>query len=192
MFPESVSGCGRNTHTVHDIINRFNKAGLSWPLAAEFEDEKALETQLYLEQKAAATKKPEPDMDLIYKELKRKSITLQLLWEEYKDLNPGGYQYSYFCERFNKWRAKLNPVLRQVYRAGERTEVDYAGQTMQITDPDTGKTYDAYIFVAVLASTSYTNAEVVLCVDLKSWIGSHVRAFEFFGGVSEVLVPDNL
>jgi len=77
---------------------------------------------------AYVTKKPEPDIGLIYKELKRKSVTLQLLGEEYKDLNPDGYQYSYFCERFNKWRAILNPVLRQTYRAGERTEVDRAGQ----------------------------------------------------------------
>jgi len=190
-YHQIARGINVSASTVHDIINRFNKASLSWPLAAEFEDEKALENLLYLEQTVTATKKPEPDMDLIYKELKRKSVTLQLLWEEYKALNPDGYQYSYFCERFNKWRAKLNPVLRQVYRAGERNEVDYAGQTMQITDPDTGKTYDAYIFVSVLASTSYTYAEAVLSVDLKSWIASHVRAFEFFGGVTEVLVPDN-
>ncbi len=190
-YHQIARGINVSTSTVHDIINRFNKAGLTWPLAAELEDEKALEALLYSEQKAAVTKKPEPDMALIYKELKRKSVTLQLLWEEYKAINPDGYQYSYFCERFNKWRAKLNPVLRQFYRAGERTEVDYAGQQVPITDPDTGKTYDAYIFVAVLASSSYTYAEAVLSVDLKSWIASHVRAFEFFGGVTEVLVPDN-
>jgi transposase len=190
-YHQIARGINVSTSTVHDIINRFNKAGLSWPLSAELEDEKALEALLYLEQKAAATKKPEPDMKLIYKELKRKSVTLQLLWEEYKDLNPDGYQYSYFCERFNAWRAKLNPVLRQFYRAGERTEVDYAGQTMRITDPDTGKTYDAYIFVAALAASNYIYAEAVLSVDLKSWIASHVRAFEFFGGATEITVPDN-
>jgi transposase len=100
-YHQIARGINVSTSTVHDIINRFNKAGLSWPLSAELEDEKALEALLYLEQKAAATKKPEPDMKLIYKELKRKSVTLQLLWEEYKDLNPDGYQYSYFCERFN-------------------------------------------------------------------------------------------
>ena len=77
-----------STSTVHDIINRFNKADLNWPLAAELEDEKALENLLYPEQKSAATKKPEPDMDLIYKELKRKSVTLQLLWEEHKAQHP--------------------------------------------------------------------------------------------------------
>ena len=180
-----------STSTVHDIINRFNKADLSWPLAAELEDEKALENLLYPEQKSAATKKPEPDMNLIYKELKRKNVTLQLLWEEYKAKHPEGYQYSYYCELFNTWRAKLNPVLRQFYRAGERTEIDYAGQKMAVTDPETGITYDAYIFVAVLAASNYIYAEAVLSVDLKSWIASHVRAFEFFGGVTEVLIPDN-
>jgi len=190
-YHQIARGVNISTSTVHDIINRFNGAGLPWPLAAELEDEKALENLLYPEQKASATKKPEPDMALIYKELKRKSVTLQLLWEEYKALHPEGYQYSYFCERFNTWRAKLNPVLRHFYRAGERTEVDYAGQTMQVTDPETGKIYKAYIFVAVLAASNYTYAEAVLSVDLASWIASHVRAFEFFGGVTEILVPDN-
>ncbi len=180
-----------STSTVHDIINRCNKAGLTWPLPLELECENALENLLYPEKTTAARKKPEPDMALIYKELKRKSMTLLLLWEEYKTLYPDGYQYSYFCEQFKKWRAKLNPVLRQYYRAGERTEVDYAGQTMQITDPQTGKSYEAVIFVAVLAASNYIYAEAVLSVDLASWIASHVRTFEFFGGVTEILVPDN-
>lgn len=177
--------------TVHDIINRFNQAALSWPLSKELENEKALEKRLYPEQASAVAKQPEPDMNWIYKELKKKSVTLLLLWEEYKELNPDGYQYSYFCERFNRWKAKLNPVLRQIYRAGVVTQVDYAGQTMTITDPDTGKTYEAYIFVAVLAASNYTYAEAVLSLDLASWISSHVRAFEYFGGVTELLVPDN-
>ncbi len=191
-YHQIARGINVSTSTVHDIISRYNKAGLTWPLAAEFEDEKALETLFYSEQKAAVAKKAEPDMALIYKELKRKSVTLQLLWEEYKALHPDGYQYSYFCERFNKWRAKLNLVLRQFYRAGEKTEVDYAGQTMQLIDPETSKSYEAYIFVAILAASNYTYAEAVLSVDLKSWIASHVRAFEFFGGVTEILVPDNI
>ena len=180
-----------STSTVHDIVSRFNRAALSWPLSAELENESNLERKLYPEQVSALVKKPEPDMNWIYKELKKKSVTLLLLWEEYKELNPDGYQYSYFCERYNRWRAKLNPVLRQIYRAGEATQVDYAGQRMTITDPDSGKTYDAYIFVAVLAASNYTYAEAVLSLDLPSWISSHVRAFQFFGGVTELLIPDN-
>lgn len=177
--------------TVHDVLNRFNQAELSWPLSEELENEKALENRLYPEQVKVAEKRPEPDMNWIYKELKKKSVTLLLLWEEYKALKPDGYQYSYFCERYNSWKAKLNPVLRQIYRVGEATQVDYAGQRMTIADPDTGKTYDAYIFVAVLAASNYTYAEAVLSLDLASWTSSHVRAFEFFGGVTELLVPDN-
>lgn len=190
-YHQIARGVNVSTSTVHDIIGRFNKAGLSWPLPAEFECEKALEKRLYPEQKAVKEKKPEPDMALIYKELKKKSVTLQLLWEEYKDLNPDGYQYSYFCEKFNHWRSKLNPVLRHFYRAGERMEIDYAGQTMQIVDPETGEIYDAYLFIAVLAASNYFYAEAVLSVDQASWIASHVRTFEFFGGVTEILVPDN-
>jgi len=177
--------------TVHDILNRFSEAKLRWPLSEELENERALEKKLYPEQENTAAKRPEPSMNWIYKELKKKSVTLLLLWEEYKELNPDGYQYSYFCERFNRWKAKLNPVLRQIYRVGEATQVDYAGQTMTITDPESGKTYDAYIFVAVLAASNYTYAEAVLSLDLASWISSHIRAFEFFGGVTELLVPDN-
>ena len=190
-YHQVARGANVSTSTVHDIVNRFNKADLAWPLPAELECEKALEALLYPDQKIADAKKAEPNMAAIYKELKRKSVTLLLLWEEYKVIHPEGYQYSYFCEKFNNWQAKLNPVLRQFYRAGERTEVDYAGQTMSITDTQTGETHDAYIFVAILAASNYAYAEAVLSVDLASWINSHVRAFTFFGGVTELLVPDN-
>ena len=190
-YHQIARGTNVSTSTVHDIIGRYNKTNLTWPLPAELECEKALGNLLYPEQPTAAAQKPEPDMTLIYKELKRKSVTLMLLWEEYKAINPDGYQYSYFCEKFNNWRAKLNPVLRQFYRAGERTEVDYAGQTMLITDPQTGETHKAYIFVTILAASNYAYAEAVLSVDLASWINSHVRAFTFFGGVTELVVPDN-
>jgi len=107
-------------------------------------------------------------------------VTLQLLWHEYKEKDPDGYQYSQFCRIYRQWAEKLDPCLRQDYRAGEKLFVDYAGQTMEITNPETGEVHEAQIFEATLSQ------------NLPSWIESHVHAFEFFQGVTEILIPDNL
>ena len=119
-------------------------------------------------------------------------MTLQLLWDEYKQGNPDGYQYSQFCRIYHQWAEKLDPCLRQEYRAGEKLFVDYAGQTMPIVDSITGVITEAQIFVATLGASNYTFAEASLSQDLPSWIECHIHAFEFFGGVAEILVPDNL
>lgn len=190
-YQKIARSCNVSASTVHDVIRRANAAGLTWPLPNELQGETELENKLYPGQILNTLHREKPDMNWIHRELKRKNVTLQTLWQEYKAAHPDGYQYSYFCEQYNIWREKLNPVLRKTYPAGKFMEVDYAGQTMTITDPATGKTYPAYIFVAVLAATNYTYAEAVISLELTSWIASHLRAFEFFGGVTEILVPDN-
>jgi transposase len=124
--------------------------------------------------------------------MKKKSVTLQLLWYEYKQANPDGCQYSQFCNLYRQWVKKLDITLRQEHRAGEKLFIDYAGQTVSIVDPKTGEITDAQIFVATLGASNYTFAEASLSQDLASWIKSHVHAFEFFGGVAQILVPDNL
>jgi transposase len=131
-------------------------------------------------------------MEYLHQELKKKGVTLQLLWHEYKEKYPEGYQYSQFCRLYHQWAEKLDPCLRQEYRAGEKLFVDYAGQTMEVTDPETGEIHEVQIFVATLGASNYTFAEATLSQDLPSWIQSHVHAFEFFQGVTEILVPDNL
>jgi transposase len=131
-------------------------------------------------------------MDYLRQELSKKGVTLQLLWYEYKQENPEGFQYSQFCERYREWAKKLDVSLRQKHRAGEKLFVDYAGHTMSIIDPATGEIRDAQVFIATLGASSYTFAEASMSQDLPSWITSHVHAFEFFGGVPEILVPDNL
>jgi transposase len=133
-----------------------------------------------------------PPLEYLHQELRKKGVTLQLLWHEYKEKHPEGYQYSQFCRIYRQWVGKLDPCLRQEYRAGEKLFVDYAGETMGITDPQTGQIHQAQIFVATLGASSYTFAEASLCQDFPSWIRSHVHAFEFFGGVAEILIPDNL
>lgn len=131
-------------------------------------------------------------MEYLHQERKKKGVTLQLLWHEYKEGNPEGYQYSQFCGLYRKWVDKLDVCLHQEYRAGEKLFVDYAGQTIPIQDPRTGETREAYLFVATLGASNYTFAEATFSQDLPSWIQSHVHAFEFFNGAAAILIPDNL
>ena len=138
-------------------------------------------------------KHPEPDWTQIHQELQtHKDLTLQLVWQEGRESNPEGYGYSRFCDLYRRWLKKLDLVLRQEHRAGEKMFVDYAGATIPIHDPQSGEVHPAAVFVAVLGASSYTFAEATTGQDLRNWIGSHMRAFEFFGGVAEVVVPDNL
>ena len=115
-----------------------------------------------------------------------------MLWQEYRAAHPDGYQYSWFCERYRAWLGKLDVVTRQDHRAGEKLFVDYAGQTVPVTDRAAGEIREAQIFVAVLGASNYTYAEATWSQALPDWIGSHVRAFGFLGGVPELVVPDNL
>jgi transposase len=124
--------------------------------------------------------------------MRKKSVTLELLWQEYKAAHPDGYQYSWFCERYREWAGKLSVTMRQTHTPGEKLFVDYAGQTLPIIDGLTGEIRPAQLFVAVLGASNYTFAEATWTQQLPDWIGSHVRSFEFMGGVTEILVPDNL
>lgn len=138
------------------------------------------------------TARPLPDWAVVHQELKRKSVTLFLLWHEYKTAQPTGYSYSSFCALYRRWARKLDVVMRQDHRAGEKLFVDYAGQTLPVQDQLSGTGRQAQIFVAVLGASGYTYAEATWTQSLPDWIGSHRRAFEFFGGVPEIVVPDNL
>ena len=178
--------------SVGNYLSRAKAAGLSWPLPEDLDDE-SLEERLFPkkpnEEEATV---PVPDFALIQEELRRhKHVTLQLLWEEYKEVYPEGCQYSWFCEQYGQWKKKLDLVLRQDYRAGEKLFVDHAGQTIPITDRHTGETRDAYLFVAVMGASNYTYAEATQRRDLDAWIGSHVRTLQFMGGVPMIIVPDN-
>lgn len=184
--------CSISHSTVREYLLRAKLAGLTWPLPAQLDDG-ALENLLFPPQRPIASDSRQmPDMDYVHKELKRKGVTLHLLWYEYKEANPDGYQYSRFCELYRQWAGKLDVCLRQHHRAGEKLFIDYAGQTVPIYDPATGHVRKAHLFVATLGASNYTFAEATLNLDLPSWIKLHVRAFEFLGGVPEILVPDNI
>ena len=177
--------------TVCDMVYRANAAGLDWP-GIEAMDDTALDSRLYVVAAGRPKARPEPDFEMLHSELRRKGVTLQLLWYEYRQAHSDGYQYSQFCERYRRWQQKLDVVMRQTYRAGEKMFVDYAGQTMRWIDRDTGEVHEAQIFIAVLGAGNYTYAEAQPSQQMECWIGGHCNAFEYFRGVTEVVVPDNI
>ena len=136
-------------------------------------------------------KRPLPEMAAIHREMKKKGVTLQLLWEEYRRENPTGYSYTQFCWYYKEWKRGLEPSLRQTYKAGEKLFVDWAGQTLAIIDSSTGERMPAYLFVACLGASNYTYAEAFSDKALGSWITGHVHAYEFMGGVAKITIPDN-
>ena len=182
--------CSVSHSTVIEILTRAEAAGLSWPL--EDLDEAALEAKLYPAPPQAKDAKPMPDMEYTHNELRRQGVTLQLLWEEYKEIHPDGYQHTQFCQLYRDWAKTVDVSMRQVHIAGEKMFVDYAGQTVPVIDPSTDEPREAQVFIAVLGASNYTYADPSWGQTLESWIGAHVKTFEFFGGVPKVIVPDNL
>ncbi len=187
-----ASSCGISPSTVSDYVQRAQAAGLTWPLPADLTEEVLSERLFPPAPPAVGRTIPQPDWTQVHIELRRKDVTLRLLWVEYREVHSDGYGYSQFCEHYRQWAGHLQPTMRMSHVAGERLFVDYAGQTVPLVNPDTGEIQPAHIFVAVLGASSYTYVEAHLHQDLPSWIGAHVRAFAFLGGVPEVLVPDNL
>lgn len=187
---EVGQSCNCSSSTVHDVVARAKQAGLGWPLPDELDDA-TLEDRLYPKAPCKVVR-PEPDFKHIHFELGRKGVTLALLWHEYRDAQPDGFGYSQFCARYRQWREQLEPSMRLVHQPGEKLYVDYAGVRPTIIDPVSGEATEVSIFVAALGASQKIYAEAVAGEDLHSWLGAHQRAFQFFGGVPEVLVPDNL
>ena len=184
--------CGISHSTVLEYIRRAEHAGLGWPLP-EGIDDATLESRLFpMERAGRWLPRQEPDFQELHRELSKKGVTLQLLWQEYKGHCPEGFEYSQFCLRYKAWAKTLDVTLKQHYRAGEKLFVDFAGKTIAIVDSLSGEKTDANIFVAVLGASNYTYAEAVLNQSLPCWIGCNVRALEYLGGVPEIIVPDNL
>ena len=176
--------------TVHRYLDRAARAGLGWPLPDELDDQ-ALERVLFPPTPPPRAPRTPPDFAWVHRELRRKGVTLQLLWMEYKQAYPDGYQYSQFCWRYQQWAGRVDLVMRHTHRAGDKLFVDYAGVTIPIYPPD-APSWQAALFVAVLGASNYTFAEATASQQLPCWIGSHVRCFEFLGAVPALLVPDNL
>ncbi len=184
---------GVSPSTVRETLRRFEGSGLGWPPPLDLSDAD-LEARLYGEAgtRQGHRRRAEPDWAALNRELKRKHVTLQMLWDEYNDANPDGYRYSRFCELYRAWEGRLPVTMRQTHLGGEKLFVDYAGDTVPvIVDTRTGETRAAHIFVAVMGGSSLTFAHASWTETLADWIDAHVRAFAFFGGAPRLIVPDN-
>lgn len=186
-----AASAGTARSTVQEYLKRADAAGVSWPLPDQMDDS-TLEKRLFRAEQRPREESLLPDFGYVHTELKKKGVTLALLWEEYIAENPGGYKYSHFCCLYRGFKSKLNLSMRQVHKAGEKMFVDFAGQTVPIVDRHTGQIRPAQIFLAVLGASSYTYACAVWSQELDNWIACHTGAFEFFGGVPQITVPDNL
>ena len=172
--------------------NRAAQLGITdWPLEPHWDDTSL--NQAFLRTKVKKKAVSLPDWARIHLELKQKTMTLQLLWEEYVERNKANhYSYNHFCRLYQAWRKLQSPSMRQNHKAGEKLFVDYCGPTLQVVDPTTGECRTAQVFVAVMGASNYTYAEATWTQGLEDWVMSHARCFEFLGGVPELVIPDNL
>jgi transposase len=168
---------GVASSTVRLTLRRCEVAGIAWPLDAGLTDA-VLEQRLFANAgvKPGHRRHAEPDWVGVHREMRRKHVTLSILWEEYIAANPGGYRYSRFCELYRGFESKLSPTMRQTHAAGERLFVDYAGDGVPVViDRLTGEIRKAQIFVAVLGASSFTFAHAGWTQALHDWIDAHVQ-----------------
>jgi transposase len=184
--------CTISNSTVGEYLHRAEAAGLHWPLPEGLSEDELFHKLFPESNNESVPERPLPSWEMIRKELKKKGVTLKLLWIEYRDQHPNGYSYTQFCEHYRKWAKTQSPTGRFLHNGGEEMEVDYAGLTMTIVNPETGETRQAPVFVATFPASDYVYAEVQPSQELCHWINGHVRAFGIFGGLPKILRPDNL
>ena len=191
---EIAQSCQIGRSTVADYLWRAKQAGVGWPLPEDLTDQE-LEQRLFPPPAVIALQtKALPDFEYIYRELKahkKFNLTLDLLWREYKEQYPEGYQYTQFSVLYRRWRDKLDYCMRQDHRGGEKLFVDY-GEGLSLVDPQSSEPIATHLFVAVWGASNYTYCEATLTQQLPDWIGSHVRAFSYFGCLPKIVVPDCL
>ena len=178
---------------IQKVCHKAAELELNWKSIEPLDDQQLAQLFYPFTTDNKPSEQQPPDFSEIHRELRRKGVTKYLLWEEYAQQYPErGYSYSQYCRLYAGWCRKQKRSMRQIHRAGEKLFVDYAGQTMPIINPDTGEVHFAQVFVAVLGASNYTFVEATWSQKLPDWLGSHARAFEFIGGVPEIVVPDNL
>lgn len=180
---------GISKSTVAAYLTLAKNADVVWPLAEG--QQELLEKQLSCGN-PPLSRRPLPEMATVHLELKKPGVTLQLLWEEYRGIHPDAYHYTQFCHYYREWEKRLGVTMRQNHVAGQKMFVDYSGDKFHVVDSTSGEVQEAELFVAVLGASSYTHAEATWTQTLPDWIASHIHAFEYFEGVSQIVVPDNL
>ena len=188
---EVARSVGVSSGTVSTVVSRARAVGLTWEAVAAMGDE-TLDERVNGPRGGGRTDRPLPDPAQMHVELRKVGVTLQLLHLEYLERHPKGYRYTKFCEVYAEWLARRGPTMRQTHEVGDKLFVDYSGKKPRIVDPQTGEVTEVDLFVAVLGATNHTYAEATRTQRVADWIGSHVRAFAFFGGVPRLVVPDQL
>ena len=191
---EISRSCQVSRSTVADYLRRAAAEKLTWIEASALSETRLEERLFPTEHVPSSVKRPPPDCEYIHSQLRtyRKfNLTLSQLWLEYKEKHADGYQYTQFCEHYWRWRKKLDYCMRQVHRGGEKLFIDYSNG-LSIVDVVTGEFILTQLFLTVWGASNYTYAEATMSQTLPDWIGSHVRAFEYYSCVPRVLVPDNL
>jgi len=183
--------CGLSKGVVGKYVSATQAQGITWPLPDGL-DEAKLEALLF-PTRQLSSRLVEPDFFQMHQALKRKGVTLQLLWAEYVAVHAEcGYRYSQYCHRYRQWRERQKRSMRQVHLAGEKLFIDYCGPTVPVVDRHTGERREAQVFVTVLGASSYTYVEATYTQSLPDWVASNQRALAFYGGVPALLIPDNL
>src|ERR1700724_283287 len=165
---------GVSNGVVNGYVRRARRAGLAWPLPESIDDE-GLELLLFPAPLAASQsdRRAAPDWIYVEKELRRRSVTRLLLWEEYRAANPDGFGYTWFCTTFEAWKKRARPTMRQPHLGGEKGFVNFAGDTIDIFAPITGEVRAMKLFVAAMGASNYTYAEACPSESLSDWIGVH-------------------
>ncbi len=185
---------GYSRNTVADVVNRAQLKGVEWPLPLDVTDGD-LQALLYPEKGHCSSRKL-PDCEKLHKEMAKSGVTLTLLWDEYcgecKQNGQLPFAYTQYCHYYHKYVQTTKATMHIHHKPGEQIEVDWAGKTANIIDRITGDSIPAYVFVAVLSCSGYAYVEAFLSQKQESWISAHVNAFRYFGGVTRIIVPDNL
>lgn len=190
-----AGSCECSRATVRKILNRAKELDIAWPLKAETTDAE-LEKQFFPDKSEPEPSRKYPDFERIARELMRNGVTLKLLWNEYceecRQCNDLPLMYSRFCFHYQKHSEKKRATMHIQRKPGDQIEVDWAGDSACIIDRDTGEIIPAYIFVGVLSYSLYTYVEACFSQDMDNWITAHANMYQFFGGSTRMLVPDNL
>ena len=195
---EIASSLSTAVGTICGYLKRAKAAGVTWERVQSMTDTE-VEAALFRDAgRNQAARRATIDYAHVHHELHKSTATLELLWSEYQEgiaARGGGlkpYQYSQFCELYGAWRVRLKPSMRRVHRAGEKAFLDYSGKKPKVFDSATGEAREVELFVMVLGASNYTYADATLTQSLRDFVGSTIRGFEHFGGVPELIVPDQL
>lgn len=188
---EVSAALGISKGSVANIVRRAEAAGIGWPLPDDLDDV-GLEARLFPPTVPTGTLRPVPDWSEIHRELSKKGVTLSLLWEEYRSAEPDGLGYSWFCELYRDWSRRVDVVMRQNHKAGEKLFSDFAGDTIPIYRPHTTEVaFEAKLFVAAMGISARVFAEAMAAEGLEDWIKGHADCFADMGAVPWICVPDN-